>query len=447
MFPKKWGQYLHKVKPGGCWRDLPEHLHSVVLGGAYDDGSNAETAGLKGGRTGFLRKLSWDKPSPTLVDRPTNKANCLCHPDDNRPLSIKEYARIQGFEDDWKFFGVFITAVSFDRTGYAHTFVCRNRKGCPAAYGICPQLERTYQDHRLCRDITLQAWSNHGTQYSLIVFLNGPATTFGDYPWRRQRSPYEILVAEVLLKRTTATAAARVYEDFITRFPSVTDIASAEEEQVIEALSTLGLQRQRARAMKRLANWILTNEGGCIPNELERLLAVPGLGSYSASAILSFGHDTPVAILDANVERILARVFRGSLPPRPSWIRLNEVAQRLLPRDKHREYNFGLLDLGRLVCRYVDPKCGECPLNSACDFYSHSSNATIREEPGRYSTEPVNRLRAIRLDKGLSLQQLAESAGVSKLTIIRIEAGRSSPRRETLVKLASALGVNPNQLT
>ena len=268
-----------------------------------------------------------------------------------------------------------------------------------------------------------------------------------DYPWRRQRSPYEILVAELLLKRTTATAAARVYEDFVTRFPSVADIASAEEEEVISALSTLGLQRQRARAMKGLANWILTNEGGCIPNELERLLAVPGLGSYSASAILSFGYDIPVAILDANVERILARVFMGTLPSRPSWTRLNAVAQSLLPRDKHREYNFGLLDLGRLVCRYVGPKCGECPLNSACDFYSHSSNATIREEPGRYSTEPVNRLRAIRLDKGLSLQQLAESAGVSKLTIIRIEAGRSSPRRETLVKLASALGVNPNQLT
>ena len=104
-FPKKWGQYIHMVKPGGCWRDLPKHLHPVVLGGAYDDGSNPETAGLKGGRTGFLRRLSWDKPSPTLVDRPTNKANCLCHPDEDRPLSIKEYARIQCFEDDWKFSG------------------------------------------------------------------------------------------------------------------------------------------------------------------------------------------------------------------------------------------------------------------------------------------------------------------------------------------------------
>ena len=104
-FPEKWGQYLHLVPEGGCWRDLPEHLHEVVLGGAYDDGTNPVTAGMKGGRTGFLRRLWWDKPAPTLVDRPNNKANCLCHPDETRPLSVREYARIQGFRDDWIFWG------------------------------------------------------------------------------------------------------------------------------------------------------------------------------------------------------------------------------------------------------------------------------------------------------------------------------------------------------
>ena len=104
-FPEKWGRYLDLVPAGGCWRNLPDDLHPVVLGGAYDDGANPMTAGKKGGRTGFLRRLSWEKPAPTLVDRPTNKANCLCHPDETRPLSIQEYARIQGFDDDWVFFG------------------------------------------------------------------------------------------------------------------------------------------------------------------------------------------------------------------------------------------------------------------------------------------------------------------------------------------------------
>lgn len=105
QFPESWGKYMGQIPEGGCWRDLPEELHPVVLGGAYDDGTDPLTAGKKGGRTGFLRRLAWDRPAPTLVDRPTNKANCLCHPEETRPLSVKEYARIQGFSDDWKFSG------------------------------------------------------------------------------------------------------------------------------------------------------------------------------------------------------------------------------------------------------------------------------------------------------------------------------------------------------
>ena len=105
-FPEKWGQFLPLIPEGGCWRNLPEDLHAAALGGAHDDGADPMTAGMKGGRTGYLRRLSWDKPAPTLVDRPTNKANCLCHPSETRPLSVKEYARIQGFEDNWIFSGV-----------------------------------------------------------------------------------------------------------------------------------------------------------------------------------------------------------------------------------------------------------------------------------------------------------------------------------------------------
>ena len=105
-FPASWAHYLRDVRPGGCWRDLPEELQREALGGAYDDPANPRTAGKKGGRTGFLRRLSWEKPSPTLVDRPTTRAGCMAHPHDwRRPLSVKEYARLQGFPDDWQFCG------------------------------------------------------------------------------------------------------------------------------------------------------------------------------------------------------------------------------------------------------------------------------------------------------------------------------------------------------
>ncbi|RLI19893.1 DNA cytosine methyltransferase [Candidatus Bathyarchaeota archaeon] len=94
-FPS-WGKYLKYVPPGGSWVDIPRELQREAMGGAFYS---------QGGRRGFYRRLSWDKPSPTLVTSPTMKATCLCHPDQDRPLSVEEYARIQCFPDDWKFVG------------------------------------------------------------------------------------------------------------------------------------------------------------------------------------------------------------------------------------------------------------------------------------------------------------------------------------------------------
>lgn len=102
-FPK-WGKYLKYVKQGGCWVDLPKHLQKKAMGGAADS-SDPRRKGKQGGRRGFFRRLSWDEPSPTLVTSPTQLGTCLCHPDEERPLSVKEYARLQGFPDDWDFVG------------------------------------------------------------------------------------------------------------------------------------------------------------------------------------------------------------------------------------------------------------------------------------------------------------------------------------------------------
>ena len=289
-------------------------------------------------------------------------------------------------------------------------------------------------------------WKCIETKFFADHILKWAGQNFGEFPWRGNRSPYEILVAEFLLKRTTATAVNRVYENFVDKFPSLQAIASTSEEELVQSLSGVGLQRQRARSLKRLVTWLLTTRGGDVPYDLKSLLEVPGIGDYSAAAILSFGHGTRIAVLDANVERIIARVFGNSLPPRPSKTTLNEVAQRLLPVERHREYNYGLLDLGRLVCRYADPKCGICPLNSVCDYSVKSSAENIWGELKRPSDDPKSKLKMVRHNSGLSLQRLAELAGVSKLTVIRIESGISSPRYETLEKLARALQVPPDEL-
>ena len=293
----------------------------------------------------------------------------------------------------------------------------------------------------------LPSWSYQESSSFADRVLQWGGQNFSDFPWRLSRSPYEILIAELLLKRTTATAAARVYEGFLVRFPSLQDVASALDEDLVRALSSVGLQHQRARSMKHLAAWLLSTHDGDVPSDLEGLLEVPGLGDYSATAILSFGYGVPAAVLDTNVERILIRTFGNTLPPRPSRPMLREVAQNLLPTEGHREYNYGLLDLGRLICRYADPRCGECPLTSICDFYNRSSRKGTHQAGTEIIAALPSKLRAIRRDRGLSLKRLAEVANVSKLTVIRIETGRTSPRRETLEKLGKALQVCPDELS
>jgi len=269
-----------------------------------------------------------------------------------------------------------------------------------------------------------------------------------DYPWREPgRTSYEILIAEVLLKRTTATAAARVYEAFIHRFPSIQTINSASEGQLASALSKVGLQRQRAKAIKALARHLSEEQSGNIPSDLDQLLGTPGLGDYSARAVLSFGFGIPVAVVDANVERILGRVFQNVLPPRPPGRLLQELASSLLPSGSHRRHNLGLLDLGALICRYIDPLCPECLLAPICDYYDRNKARLIKEEPGRYETAVGMKLRNVRKEKGIGLAKLAQLAKVSKLTIIRIESGKTSPRPETIAKLAAALGVSTEELT
>ena len=278
--------------------------------------------------------------------------------------------------------------------------------------------------------------------------LDWSLTHLRAYPWREpDRTPYEVLIAEVLLKRTTATAAARVYDSFIHQFPTTKTITTATEEQLVAALSNVGLQRQRTKAIKALARHLTEEQCGSIPSDLDNLLRIPGLGEYSARAVLSFGFGIPVAVVDANVERILGRVFQSVLPPRPPGRLLQELASSLLPGESHRKHNLGLLDLGALICRYIDLLCPECPLAPICDYYDRNKARLIKEEPGRYQTAVGMKLRNVRKEKGIALAKLAQLAKVSKLTIIRIESGKTLPRPETIAKLATALGAPTEELT
>lgn len=188
------------------------------------------------------------------------------------------------------------------------------------------------------------------------------------YPWRENRTPYRILVAEILLRRTTSSAVLRIYDGFISSYPTLGDLARAKENELRSTLASIGYQKLRAKILKEVAMFIAYKYQGEVPNLTEDLLAIPHVGLYTAGAVLSFGHGIPAAMVDSNVERILRRLFSSSLPRKVSLKQLNEIAKNLVSKSQHVPYNFGLLDLGGLVCKYDKPRCALCPLNEFCDY-------------------------------------------------------------------------------
>jgi A/G-specific adenine glycosylase len=191
------------------------------------------------------------------------------------------------------------------------------------------------------------------------------------YPWRNPgRSSYEVLIAEVLLRRTTASAVARMYQEFLSWFPCLEALHGASEAKLRNVLSPLGLQRLRSRGLKAMAGYLIEKESGQVPGDIHRLLKIPHVGPYTAAAVLSFAFQRPIAIVDSNVERVLRRLFNLTLPARSTGGDLRAIAAALLPRAKYREFNLGLLDLGALVCRYGRPRCGGCPLGAMCEYAS-----------------------------------------------------------------------------
>ena len=191
------------------------------------------------------------------------------------------------------------------------------------------------------------------------------------FPWREKAvSAYEVLVAEVLLKRTTARAAARVFPTFICQFPDIECVRQAPLEQLEAALQPVGLYRQRAKGFKELAEHLTVEHDGHVPGSLPDLLKVPHLGPYSARAIMSFGHGMPAAIVDSNVQRVLGRLYRCRLGEVPSVADTQVLADLVLDPEHHQAFNWALLDLGATVCRYDVPRCSSCPLAGSCDFAS-----------------------------------------------------------------------------
>ena len=200
------------------------------------------------------------------------------------------------------------------------------------------------------------------------VLLRWHASNRRSFPWREAHNPYGVLVAEVLLQRTPAERVSAFYEDFLSKYPDPCSLARANPAKLEREVAPLGLVK-RVHWLRRTAKIICEEFGGRVPRDMKTLLRLPGVGEYTAAAILSFGYQEDAAIVDVNVVRIVLRVFGLAVSDKNKTTRVvREFVEKLLPKGRGRAFNEALLDFAALVCK-PRPLCEGCPLNRFCEWY------------------------------------------------------------------------------
>ncbi|MGI8905158.1 MAG: A/G-specific adenine glycosylase [Candidatus Sumerlaeaceae bacterium] len=200
-----------------------------------------------------------------------------------------------------------------------------------------------------------------------------------DLPFRHTTDPYAILVSELMLQQTQVATAVSYFERFMDQFPTVQALAEANEQQVLAMWAGLGYYR-RARLLQSAARKIAEDYSGVFPTALVDIQALPGVGRYTAGAVYSFAYDRPAPIVEANTARLLARLFaiRGAIKSTANQAQLWKHAEQLLPAQNAREHNYGVMELGALVCKPV-PLCDKCPLTRWCAAFQTGQSTTIPE--------------------------------------------------------------------
>ena len=192
------------------------------------------------------------------------------------------------------------------------------------------------------------------------------------FPWRETSNPFHILIAEKLLQQTSVgDRVVNAYLSIVTNYPDPKALANARVEELIGIVAPLGLH-YRAQELINLASAIENQFSGNLPNDYKSLMKLPGVGEYSARAVLSFAHDQNIAIVDTNVARVLFRIFgiTTPMPANPARKRfLIDLATSLLPDGKSRPFNFALLDLSAIICKIQNPTCDSCPISKHCFYF------------------------------------------------------------------------------
>lgn len=209
-----------------------------------------------------------------------------------------------------------------------------------------------------------------------------------DLPWRRTDDPYAVWLSEVMLQQTRVETARGYYERFLQRFPTITDLAVADEADVLKAWEGLGYY-SRAQNLHRAARAVVADHDGTLPDTYVDLLALPGIGPYTAAAISSIVYDRPHPALDGNVMRVFSRLLLLEGDPRRASVRSQMVraGEALMPRTGTGDLNQALIELGARLCVPTQPRCDDCPVADWCRAHAEL------EDPSVLPLRPVRKQR------------------------------------------------------
>ncbi len=210
-------------------------------------------------------------------------------------------------------------------------------------------------------------------------------------PWRQTRDPYAIWISEVMLQQTQVATVLPYYARFLDRFPDVFALAAAPEPEVLHAWSGLGYY-SRARNLRKGAQYLVEKHSGTFPRDREGLLAIPGIGPYTAGAIASIAFDQPEPIVDGNVQRVFGRFFAvdAQLGSRAAsdffWEKARDWVQHA---QSPRIFNQSLMELGATVCTKGQPACRSCPVNAGCEARARDAVAQYPKPKPRRKMEKL----------------------------------------------------------
>lgn len=187
-----------------------------------------------------------------------------------------------------------------------------------------------------------------------------------DLPWRRTRDPYRILLSEVMLQQTQVARVIPKYREFLRKYPTLRSLARAPLRSVKQIWYPLGYNVRPVR-LHSIARIAMQRYQGRLPTTRDELLTFPGIGAYTAAAVVTFAHEHPAPILETNVRRVLRRVFYGGrhVPDRVLW----RLSGTLLPQRRGYDFNQALMDFGAVICTARAPHCSTCPLRPLCRAY------------------------------------------------------------------------------